>query len=133
MFSSWAQLKKLSSAVIHVDIRKAFNSVLVEGVVGPVVGRSDRAKVMARLGWTEGEKQHLEATLQGREHETALVGMAPDVVPSWPIGIRHERRHLQVAGRRRWLARERRALELSQDMCDFGVCTVDISVVKQAI
>ena len=39
-FSSWAQLRKLSSAVIYVDIRKAFCSVLVEEVVGPVMGRS---------------------------------------------------------------------------------------------
>ena len=54
-FSSWAQLRKLSSAVIYVDIRKAFHSILVEEVVGPVVERSDRAKVVARLGWTEGE------------------------------------------------------------------------------
>ena len=35
LFSSWAQLRKLSSAVIHVDIRKAFYSVLVEEAVGP--------------------------------------------------------------------------------------------------
>ena len=56
LFCSWAQLRKLSSsAVIFVDIRKAFYSVLVEEVVGPVMGRSDRAKVMARLGWTESE------------------------------------------------------------------------------
>ena len=34
---------------------------------------------MARLGWTEDEKQHLEAALQGRQHGTALVRMAPDV------------------------------------------------------
>ena len=53
LFSSWAQLRKLSSAVIYVDIRKAFYSVLVEEVVGPVMGRSDRARVMASLGWTE--------------------------------------------------------------------------------
>ena len=53
LFSSWAQLRKLSSAVIYVDIRKTFYSVLVEEVVGPVMGRSDHAKVMARLGWTE--------------------------------------------------------------------------------
>ena len=39
LFSSWAQLRKLSSAVIFVDIRKAFYSVLVEEVVGPVMGR----------------------------------------------------------------------------------------------
>ena len=44
-----------------------------------MMGRSDRAKVMARLRWTESEKQHLEAALQGRQHETALVGLAPDV------------------------------------------------------
>ena len=53
LFSSWAQLRKLSSAVIYVDIRKAFYSVLVEEVLGPVMGRSNRAKVMASLGWTE--------------------------------------------------------------------------------
>ena len=35
LFSSWAQLRKLSSAVIYMDIRKAFYSVLVEEVVGP--------------------------------------------------------------------------------------------------
>ena len=58
-----AQLRKLSSAVIFVDIRKAFYSVLVEEVVGPVMGRSDRAKVMARLGWTESERHRFEATL----------------------------------------------------------------------
>ena len=79
LFSSWAQLRKLSSAVIFVDVRKAFYSVLVEEVVGPVMGRSDRAKVMARLGWTESERHRFEATLQGRQHETALLGMAPDV------------------------------------------------------
>ena len=79
LFSSWAQLRKLSSAVIFVDIRKAFYSVLVEEVVGPVMGRSDRAKVMARLGWTESERHRFEATLQGRQHETALLGMALDV------------------------------------------------------
>ena len=38
LFSSWAQLRKLSSAVINVDIHKAFFSVLVEEVVGPVMG-----------------------------------------------------------------------------------------------
>ena len=53
LVSSWAQLRKLSSSVIYVDIRKAFYSVLDEEVVGPVMGRSDRAEVMARLGWTE--------------------------------------------------------------------------------
>ena len=37
LFSSWAQLRKFSSAVIFVDIRKAFYSVLVEEVVGPVM------------------------------------------------------------------------------------------------
>ena len=79
LFSSWAQLRKLSFAVIYIHIRKAFYSVLVEDVVGLVVGRSDRAKVMARLGWTESERHRLEATLQGRQHETALLGMAPDV------------------------------------------------------
>ena len=79
LFSSWAQLRKLSSAVIFVDIRKPLYSVLVEEVVGPVMVRSDRAKVMARIGWTESEKHQLEATLQGRQQETALVGMAPDV------------------------------------------------------
>ena len=42
LFNSWAQLRKLSSAVIFVDIRKAFYSVLVVSV--PVVGCSDRAK-----------------------------------------------------------------------------------------
>ena len=72
LFSSWATLSKFSSAVIHVNIRKAFYSVLVEGVVGPVLGRSDRATVTARVRWTESEKQHLEAVLQGRQHETAL-------------------------------------------------------------
>ena len=77
LFSSFAQLSKFSSAVIHVNIRKAFYSVLVEGVVGPVLGRSDRATVTARLGWTESEKQHLEAVLQGRQHETALFLLAP--------------------------------------------------------
>ena len=41
--------------------------------------RNDRAKVTARLGWKESEKQHLEAVLQGRQRETALVGVAPDV------------------------------------------------------
>ena len=79
LLSSWAQLRKLSSAVINVDIRKAFYSVLVEEVVGPVMGRSDGAKVMARLGWTESERHRLEATLQGRQHETALLEIAPDV------------------------------------------------------
>ena len=79
LLSSWAQLRKLSSAVIFVDIRKAFHSVLVEEVVGPVMRRSDRAKVMARLGWTQSERHPFEATLQGRQHETALLGMAPDV------------------------------------------------------
>ena len=49
LFSSWAELKKHSSAVIYVDIPKAFYSVLVEEVVGPVMGRSDRAKVIANL------------------------------------------------------------------------------------
>ena len=38
LFSSWAQLRKLSSAVIFVDIRKALYSVLIEEVVGPVMG-----------------------------------------------------------------------------------------------
>ena len=47
--------------------------------MGPVMGRSDRAKVMARLGCTESERHRFEATLQGRQHETALLGMAPDV------------------------------------------------------
>ena len=42
-------------------------------------GRSDRAKVMARLGWTESERHRFEATLQGRQHETAVLGMASDV------------------------------------------------------
>ena len=65
LFSSWAQLRKLSSAVIQVDIRQAFYSVLVEEVVGTVMGRSDRAKVMARLGWTESEQHQLEATPSG--------------------------------------------------------------------
>ena len=68
LFSSWDQLKKLSSAVIYVDIP-----------LGPVMGRNDRAKVMARLGWTDSEKQHLEAVLQGRWYETALIEIAPDV------------------------------------------------------
>ena len=62
-----------------MDIRKAFYSVLVEEVVAPVMGRSDRAKVMARFGWTESERHRFEATLQGRQHETALLRMAPDV------------------------------------------------------
>ena len=79
LFSSSPQLRKLFSAVIYVDIRKAFYSVLAEEVVGPVMGRSDRAKVMARLQWTESEQHQLEATLQGRQHETALLGMAPDL------------------------------------------------------
>ena len=79
LFSSWAQLRKLSSAVIYVDIRKAFCSVLVGEVVGPVMERSDRVKAMVRLGWTESELHLLEATLQGRQHETALLGMTPDV------------------------------------------------------
>ena len=74
LFSSWA----LSWVVIYVDIRKTFCSVLVEEVVGTVMGRSDRAKVMARLGWTGFEQHQLEATLQERQHETALHGMAPD-------------------------------------------------------
>ena len=77
LFSSWALLRKLSSAVIYVDIRKVLK--LFEEVVGPVMGRSDRAKVMARLGWTKSEQHQLEATLQVRQHETALPGMAPDV------------------------------------------------------
>ena len=38
LFSSRAQLRKLSSAVIFVDIRKAFYSILVQEVVGPVMG-----------------------------------------------------------------------------------------------
>ena len=80
LLSSWAQLRKLSSAVIFVDTRKAFYSVLVEGVVGPVMGRGDRAKVMARLGWTESERHRFEATLQGRQHEVALLTMAPDAM-----------------------------------------------------
>ena len=37
--------------------------------------RRNRAKVVACFGWTNCEKHHLEATLQGRQHETALVGM----------------------------------------------------------
>ena len=44
-----------------------------------MMGRSDRAKVMARLGWTESEQDQLEATHHGRQHETALLGTAPDV------------------------------------------------------
>ena len=44
-----------------------------------MMARSDRAKVMARLGWTESERHRFEATLQGRQHEMALLGMAPDV------------------------------------------------------
>ena len=35
---------------------------------------------MARLGWTESEQHPLEAMLQGRQHEAALLGVAPDVV-----------------------------------------------------
>ena len=68
------------------SVEKAFfrrhlcgHSVLVEEVVVPVMGRSDRAKVMARLGWTESERHRFEAALQGRQNETALLGMAPDV------------------------------------------------------
>ena len=44
-----------------------------------MMARSDRAKVMARLGWTKSEGHRFEATLQGRQYETALLGMAPDV------------------------------------------------------
>ena len=72
LFSSWAQPRELSSAVIYVD------SVLV-------MGWSDGAKVMARLGWTESEKQHLEAALQGRQHE---FGWRPTLRRCWLIGIR---------------------------------------------
>ena len=57
LFSSWAPQRERSSAVTYVDRRKAFYSALVEEVVGPVMGRSDRAKAAA----------------------PALVGMAPDV------------------------------------------------------
>ena len=96
LFSSWARLGKLSSAVIYVDIRKAFYSVLVEEVVGPVMGRRDRAKVMARLGWTESEQHRLEATLQGRQHETALLGMAPDIAAM--LANRHQTNWLTVQG-----------------------------------
>ena len=41
--------------------------------------RCDRTKVMARLGWTERKQHQLEATLQGRQNDTALLGMAPVV------------------------------------------------------
>ena len=54
LFSSWAQLGKLFSAVIHMDIRKAFHYVFVEEVVGSMMG----------LGRTEKEQHQLEATLQ---------------------------------------------------------------------
>ena len=79
LFSSWAQLRKLSSAVINVNIRNTFHFVLVEEGVGPVMRRCDRTKVMARLGWTERKQHQFEATLQGRQHDTALLGMAPVV------------------------------------------------------
>ena len=42
--------KSAMSAVIFVDIRKAFCSLLVEEVVGPVMERSDRAKVVSGIG-----------------------------------------------------------------------------------
>ena len=71
LFSSWAQLRKFSSAFTWT-FAKPFTPFLWRRLW------DDRAKVTARLGWTENEKQHLEAVLQGR-HETALVGMAPDV------------------------------------------------------
>ena len=100
LFSSWAQLRKLSSSVIHVDIRKAIYSVFVEEVVGPVMGRSDRAKVMARLGWTESEQHRLEATLQGRQHETALLGMAPDVAAM--LADWHQTNWFTVQGAEKW-------------------------------
>ena len=94
LLSSWAQLRKLSSAVIFVDIRKAFYSVLVEEVVGPVMGRSDRAKVMARFGWKECERHRFDATLQKRQHGTALLGMASDVaamLADWHPRCREQR------------------------------------------
>ena len=72
----------------------------------PVIGRSDRAKVTGRLGETKEEKQHLEAALQGRQHETALVGMAPDVAAmladwhqtNWFTVQRSEKRALHGTG-----------------------------------
>ena len=73
LFSSWAQLRKLSSAVIHVDTRKAFYSVLVEEVVGHVMGRSDRVKVMARFGWAApiGGNASGEAAQDGSSRDAA--------------------------------------------------------------
>ena len=71
LFSSWSQLRQLSSAVIFVDIGRAFYSVLVEEVVGLVMERSDGAPRV------ESKKQFSEAVLEGRQHETALVRMAP--------------------------------------------------------
>ena len=71
---------KWSSAVLYVDVRKAFNQVLVEGRgLGRCFLPEERWRVVRRLDWSEEEVDEFEKMVRQHEWELAKLGLPEDV------------------------------------------------------
>jgi hypothetical protein len=69
----------LSAAVIFVDLRKAFYSVLLEQAVGPLYHQEARQQLLARLGMSSVDIGEFEKDIDQGGYEMAKLGVPGDV------------------------------------------------------